>query len=261
MIGADLPVPAAAVVTTDAYREVAAHPDIAMLTQRLRTATNGAPSAPSNLADRSVDDAFAAVGVSDGLRARILRARRLVAPAGPVAVRWSFKSRVGTGRHRWGAMPPNRRASRRCRCRKRCRTISATSGRLSRRRGSMMRRSVIEQPPPCSAVRFRSWRQRRWSHELDSSTNPWPSSIWSRARACRSNGSTWNRRSQLRKITRPGVMSPDSVSWPLPLVMWRKGWSSEFTPFIVDTARQTSSASASREETNSKSIGPLTTSL
>ncbi len=91
--------------------------------------------------------------------------------------------------------------------------------------------------------------------------NPWPSSIWSSVSECRSKGSTWNRRSQLPKMIRPGVIAEGSVWCWLGLVMCTNGWSSKFTPFIVDTTRQTSCTSASSDETNSNSIGSLTAPL
>lgn len=84
MIEHGLPVPATAVVTTNAYRRVAEHPAIVELVSQLCETSGGA-----GVEDHVVDATFTGVGVPDDLRESILRVRREVAPGQPVAVRSS----------------------------------------------------------------------------------------------------------------------------------------------------------------------------
>jgi pyruvate,water dikinase len=83
MIAADLPVPATAVVTTDAYRRAVLDPQLVELLAGL------ADSARSGFDDHDVDRRFAEAGLPEGVRDAIVSARRHVAPDGPVAVRSS----------------------------------------------------------------------------------------------------------------------------------------------------------------------------
>lgn len=85
MMGAGLPVPATAALTTAIYRLVASEPEIATLLTSL--AAQGFDD--HTIDDAEVDATFAACELSDALRADIVAARRAVAPNGQVAVRSS----------------------------------------------------------------------------------------------------------------------------------------------------------------------------
>ncbi len=82
MLRAELPVPSTAVVTTDAFGRVRSSPAVDEVVESLR-----APDARWSAAE--IDSLLLRVGMPDDVRRRVLEARRLVAPDGPVAVRSS----------------------------------------------------------------------------------------------------------------------------------------------------------------------------
>ncbi len=85
MVGAGLPIPATAAVTTAAYRHVAATPGVVTLLASLA----GQGVADRTIEDADVDAAFAACSMNDRIRTEIVATRRALVPNGPVAVRSS----------------------------------------------------------------------------------------------------------------------------------------------------------------------------
>lgn len=88
LLRAGLPVPPTTVVTTEAYRQVAAQPELADLLDELRTGPLPATSALVE-AGRAVDQAFLAVPLPAELQREVLAAARPLLGQGPVAVRSS----------------------------------------------------------------------------------------------------------------------------------------------------------------------------